>query len=63
MMSKNSDSFLFMKMPPNEIGLFWSRTNMSQSPAHSVDTTMERGADGGGSFTTGENIVMNRRVW
>ena len=53
----------FIKMPPNEIGLFWSRTNMSQSAAHSVDTTKKRGADGGGSFTIGENIVMNRRFW
>ena len=49
-------------MPPNEIGLFWSRTKMSEFAAHSVDTTKECGANGGGSFAKSDNIVLNRRV-
>ena len=59
-------------MPPDEIGLFWPRMNMSKFAAQSVDTTKERGAhpllidihnNGGRSFAVGEDVVMNRRVW
>ena len=65
-------SFVYIKMPPNEIGLFWPRTKMSESVAHSLDITKERGAhqqlidihnNGCGSFAAGENVVMNRRFW
>ena len=65
-------SFVYIKMPPDEIGLFWPRMRLSEFAAHSVDTTKERGAhrllignrnNGGRSFAAGENAVMNRRVW
>ena len=63
-------SFVYIKIPPDEIGLFWPRTKMSESAAHSVDITKERGAHrflinirrkGGGYFAGGENVLMNRR--
>ena len=65
-------SFVYIKTLPDDIGLFWTRMDMSEFAAHSVDTTKERGAhrllidirnNGGGSFDAGENVVMNRRVW
>ena len=59
-------------MPPDEIGLCWPRTNMSEFAAHSVDPAKERGShrllidirnNEARSFAVGENAVMNRRVW
>ena len=61
-------SFVYIKIPPDEIGLFWPRMNMSIFDAHSVDTTKKRGAhlllieicnNGSRSFSVGENVVMN----
>ena len=67
-------SFVYIKMPADEIGLFWPRINMLEFTAHSMNTTKECGAhrllignrnNGGRSFAVCENrfVVLNRRDW